>query len=100
MEESESSSTSSTSPIRSKRPSEPDVQEPAPKQSKKKSNSTSIHQEFTRFKFTKGGEERLGSRCNVCAYEMMDINPTNLKLHYKRKHPTIYETVMGKKEFL
>ena len=55
MEESESSSSASTSP--NKRPADPDVQEAAPR---KKANSTSIHQEFARFKFTKGGEERTG----------------------------------------
>ena len=73
------------------------VQEPVHKKvRKKKANSTSIHEEFTRYKYTtEGGEERIGSRCNECGYQMKDINPTNLKFHYKRKHRRIYEIVKG-----
>ena len=73
-------------------------QKPVPnKVRKKKANSTSIHEEFTRYQYTaEGGEERIGSRCNECGYQMKDINPTNLKFHYKRKHRSIYEIVKGR----
>ena len=102
MGDSESSSpfTSYTSPI--KRPAEPDPdvsdQEPVLKQAnnKKKANLTSIHEEFTRYKYTsEGGEERVGCKCNECGFLMKDINPTNLKLHYKWKHQSIFERVIG-----
>ena len=73
------------------------VQEPVHKKvRKKKANSTSIHEEFTRYKYTSdGGQERVGSKCNECGFLMKDINPTNLKLHYKRKHQSIFERVIG-----
>ena len=103
MGDSESSSlfTSSTSPIKRPAGPDPDVsdQEPVLKQAnnKKKANSTSsIHEEFTRYKYTsEGGEERVGSKYNKCSFLMPDINPTNLKLHYKTKHRSILERVIG-----
>ena len=103
MGDSEPSSPSTSSASPNKRPAEPDPdasdQEPALKQAnnnKKKANSTSIHEEFTRYKYaTEGGEERVGSKCNECGFLMKDINPTNLKLHYKRKHQSIFERVIG-----
>ena len=68
------------------------------KRKKKKANCTSIHEEFTRYKYiSEGGQERIGSKCNDCGYQMRDINPTNLKLHYQRKHPLTYEKVIGKR---
>ena len=91
-------SEATSSPCATKRPAEPvGEQGPAPKQSKvKKANATSIHEEFTRYIFTKGGEEKIGSRCNHCDLEMKDINPTNLKNHVQRKHRDIFDIVIGK----
>ncbi len=92
-------SEATSSPCATKRPAEPDSgvgeQEPALKQSKKV-NATSIHEEFTRYIFTKGGKEKIGSRCNHCDLEMKDINPTNLKNHVQRKHRDIFDIVIGK----
>ena len=94
-------SEATSSPCATKRPPETDPglgeQGPASKQSKvKKANATSIHEEFTRYIFTKGGEEKIGSRCNHCDLEMKDINPTNLKNHVQRKHRDIFDIVIGK----
>ena len=95
-------SEASSSPLATKRPAEGDPggsgQTPAPKQAKlKKSNSTSIHEEYTRYTYTdRGGKQRTGSRCKECHFEMKDINPTNLKFHVQRKHPDIYDRVIGK----
>ena len=88
----------STSSPRPKRPAEPgdtDHQEPATKKATVKKNYTSIHEEFTRYKYIEAGEERTGSQCNDCGFKMADINPTNLKLHVKRKHPEILDKVLG-----
>ena len=97
MGDSEASGPSTSSPT--KRPSEPDSdQDPIPKHVQlKKANSTSVHDEFTRYNFTEGGRKRVGSKCNVatCGFNMKDINPTNLKLHLKRKHPEIFDKVIG-----
>ena len=95
-------SEASSSPLATKRPAEGDPggsgQTPAPKQAKvKKSNSTSIHEEFDRYTYTdRGGKQRTGSKCKVCAFEMKDTNSTNLKFHVQRKHPDIYDKVVGK----
>ena len=95
-------SEASSSPLATKRPAEGDPggsgQPPAPKQAKlKKSNSTSIHEEYTRYTYTdRGGKQRTGSQCKKCGFQMKDINPTNLKHHVQRRHPDIYDKVVGK----
>ena len=98
MGDSEALGPSTSSPT--KRPAEPEPgasdQDPIPKHVKKKANSTSVHEEFTRYNFTtEGGGKRVGSKCNSCGFNMRDINPTNLKLHLKRKHPEIFDKVVG-----
>ena len=96
MGDSDASAPSTSSP-RPKRPAETsDHQEPATKKATvKKKNYTSIHEEYTRYKYIEEGEERTGSQCNECGFKMADINPTNLKLHVKRRHPEILDKVVG-----
>ena len=84
------------------RQEEAEQSDPKPPSKKLKANHTFVHEEFTRYRYTVSGKEgqRVGSQCNACGYEMKDINPTNLILHFERRHPEILNKVEGEIQFV
>ena len=71
------------------------VELPHQKPRKEKINSTSAHQEFipVASEHPRTKEIILSKQCKHCDQVMMGSNPTNLKLHLKRKHREIYKKV-------
>ena len=56
-------------------------------------NNSSVHEYFETLNLTKNGKETEGRKCTMCPQTFGNKNPTNLKLHLKRKHSVIWKEV-------